>query len=206
MVLGQNELVRRLTGQTGAEPLRVIPILNWPPPGDAGIDLHIGSHFLFPEKPLVDVVDPIDWTEGEGKGWRSAYVPLDRNVVLHPGEFALAATFEYVRLPSDLTADVIGRSRWARVGLVIAMATFVHPHYTGCLTLELQNLGSAPLKIRPGDAVAQLVFMECKDAGQSDRPPACEIGPRPRQLTRDHERRVLWAFGHKVPPPPGGGP
>lgn len=87
---------------------------------------------------------------------------------LHPGQFVLAAVYEYVRMPLDLCADVLGRSSWARVGLVIAMATFVHPGYCGCLTLELQNLGQMPIRLKPGLRVAQLVFREVTPPDETD--------------------------------------
>ena len=194
MILGARELKRRLTG---ANPLRidVVPVLRWPNSGDAALDMHIGFQFLFPEKPLVDVIDPAAWDGGIAAGWKNRHVSLNQHVVLHPREFALASTFEYVRLPEDIAAHVVSRSRWARIGLVIAMATFVHPGYCGCLTLELQNLGSAPIKLRPGDAVAQMLFEHCEGAGVRGGSPGCDVGPQPRRLVDDVERRILTSFG-----------
>ena len=60
-----------------------------------------------------------------------------------------------------------GRSSLARCGLNIATATTVHPHFTGCLTLELANMGEVPLA-RPGMLICQLVFFQV--AGDAPRP------------------------------------
>jgi dCTP deaminase len=55
-------------------------------------------------------------------------------------------------------AYVVGRSTWGRLGLIVATALGVHPGFSGALTLELRNLGETPLRIYPGQVVAQLFF------------------------------------------------
>lgn len=85
------------------------------------------------------------------KGWGESFY-------LHPGELVLAATLEYIVMPADLTAQVITRSSYGRLGLLSATAVQVHPDFHGCLTLELVNLGEMPLAITPGERVAQLMF------------------------------------------------
>jgi dCTP deaminase len=85
-------------------------------------------------------------------------VPLGDGLWLHPGQFALGATLEYLRIPADLSGYVIGRSTWGRIGLLVATAILVHPGYTGCLTLELANEGDTPIRLYPGVCIAQLVL------------------------------------------------
>ncbi len=84
------------------------------------------------------------------------YVRFGRSYVLHPRSFVLSVTLEWLRLPGNLGAYVIGKSSWGRRGLVIATATSVHPGYKGCLTLELGNLGELPIEISPGTTICQL--------------------------------------------------
>jgi dCTP deaminase len=84
------------------------------------------------------------------------YVPFGRDYYLHPGNFVLGVTLEWIRLPNDLAAYVVGRSSWGRRGLIIATATGVHPGFTGCLRLEITNLGQTPIAIRPGMSICQL--------------------------------------------------
>jgi dCTP deaminase len=64
-------------------------------------------------------------------------------------------------------AYVVGRSSFGRLGLIIATAIGVHPHFFGALTLELRNLGEAPVRLYPGQTIAQLFFHELDP---SDRP------------------------------------
>ncbi|MGO9008620.1 MAG: dCTP deaminase domain-containing protein [Bryobacteraceae bacterium] len=81
------------------------------------------------------------------------YVSFDQDFILHPGELVLGATLEYIVLPKDLMAYIIGRSSWGRLGLVIATATVIQPGYKGCPTLELENTGNIPLQIFPGSPI-----------------------------------------------------
>lgn len=86
--------------------------------------------------------------------------PFGSAVYLHPGDFALARTLEYVRLPPDIAAEAIGRSSWGRLGLVIATATLIQPDFKGTITLELANLGNIPMVLYVGMRIAQLTFSQ----------------------------------------------
>ncbi|QNP55331.1 dCTP deaminase [Tessaracoccus defluvii] len=83
---------------------------------------------------------------------------MGEGFTLHPGELVLAASHEYVRIPSDLTAQVVARSSYGRLGLLVATAVQVQPGYTGCVTLQLVNLGQLPITLTPGERIGQLVF------------------------------------------------
>jgi dCTP deaminase len=79
--------------------------------------------------------------------------------VLHPGEFALASTLEFIRLPADLAVRLEGRSSWGRVGLQIhSTAGFVDPGFAGTITFELSNIGKVPIPLYPGLRIGQLSF------------------------------------------------
>jgi dCTP deaminase len=84
------------------------------------------------------------------------YVPFGSDFVLHPRDFILAATLEWISMPPRLGGYVIGRSSWGRRGLVIETAAGVHPGFTGSLTLELSNVGQVPVVLRPGLKICQL--------------------------------------------------
>jgi dCTP deaminase len=71
---------------------------------------------------------------------------------------------EWLRLPIDLAAYVTGKSSWGRRGLIIETAAGIHPGFTGCLTLELANVGSAPILLEPGMEICQVFFHEVKPA------------------------------------------
>jgi len=126
-----------------------------------GLDLHLGSWFAtFRETEIPEL--PISKKTVEEKVTRSAFVPLGRSLVLHPGQFLLGTTLEWVRLPNDLAAHVVGKSSWGRRGLVIATATGVQPGFCGCLTLEIANVGRAPFEIEAGLPICQLFLEQVK--------------------------------------------
>lgn len=78
--------------------------------------------------------------------------------VLYPGEFVLASTREYFRLPDDLTAFVEGRSSWGRLGLFVQNAGWVDPGFEGNITLELFNASHVAIELHAGLRLGQLVF------------------------------------------------
>src|SRR5690606_9774028 len=132
----------------------------------SAIDVRLGSEFVVLRQTklsglMVDVMDT-----GNPAGAISAaveemvdrtYVPMGSVFVLHPGQFVLAATLEYVSVPRSLMAYVVGRSSWGRLGLNIATATMVAPGFKGAITFEMVNLGTVPIGLYPGTRIAQLV-------------------------------------------------
>jgi dCTP deaminase len=127
--------------------------------GSASVDLRLGTWFmtLHRRRTASLEIDPSktgSWNDA--KFTRTNYIPFGAEFVLHPRSFVLAATLEWIRLPSNLAAYVIGRSSWGRRGLIIATAAGVHPGYSGCLTLELTNVGEIPIALKPGITICQL--------------------------------------------------
>ena len=87
-------------------------------------------------------------------------VPAEESFVIHPGEFCLGRTLEWVELPNDIVARIEGKSSLGRLGLIVhATAGFCDPGWKGTLTLELNNLTRVPIKLYPGLPIAQLSFM-----------------------------------------------
>jgi dCTP deaminase len=143
------------------ERLIITPILNYKSQvkeGSASIDLRLGCSFRIPKKSQLTHFDPLNpnYARDQERFKDVIYVGIGDHLVLHPRQFVLGSTLEYIHLPSYLAAYVVGRSSWGRDGLVIATATGVHPRFSGVLTLELTNLGEIPLKLYPGITIAQL--------------------------------------------------
>jgi dCTP deaminase len=81
--------------------------------------------------------------------------------LLHPGCFVLASTLETVRIPTDLVAQVNGKSSHGRRGLVIHQtAGFIDPGFRGQITLELHNVSLNPFRLTLGMPICQLVFFQ----------------------------------------------
>lgn len=115
------------------------------------IDLSLGYEFIVMRRAELALLNfGADMDRILRRFYEPTYVGLAEEFVLHPGDLILGSTFEYVRLPKDVTAYLIGRSSWGRLGLIIATATLVHPGYIGCPTLELINDGNIPIPLFPG--------------------------------------------------------
>jgi dCTP deaminase len=132
--------------------------------GSSAIDLRLGTWITSPRQTRVAYLS-VDPQPNDPVPLRSHYVRFGSHFFLHPRNFVLAATLEWVRLPSNLAGYITGRSSWGRRGLITATASGVHPGFAGCLTLELTNLGELPIEMRPGMAICQL-FLHKAEGGQ----------------------------------------
>jgi dCTP deaminase len=123
----------------------------------ASVDLRLGDSFRVFHNHRASAIDlrqpPAGLTE-------EVVVPPDESFVIHPGEFCLGRTLEWVELPDDIVARIEGKSSLGRLGLIVhATAGFCDPGWKGTLTLELNNLTRVPIKLYPGLPIAQLSFM-----------------------------------------------
>lgn len=81
--------------------------------------------------------------------------------IMKPGDFALASTYEWVDIPTDLAARIEGKSSWGRRGLAVHItAGFVDPGFKGRLVLELKNLGNEEIILATYLPIAQLSFFQ----------------------------------------------
>ena len=84
----------------------------------------------------------------------------DEPFILHPGEFVLGQTVEWVELPVDLVARLEGKSSLGRLGLLIhSTAGYVDPGWKGNLTLELSNVANLPIALYFGMRIGQISFL-----------------------------------------------
>lgn len=86
------------------------------------------------------------------------FVPFGDRFILHPGQFVLGITFEWLRFSDSLAGFVTGKSSWGRRGLIIETAAGIHPGFCGCLTLEIGNVGPVPIPLIPGMEICQVFF------------------------------------------------
>jgi len=134
----------------------------------ASVDLRLGDSFRVfhnHRASAIDLLHPPENLTEEVK------VPQGETFVIHPGEFCLGRTLEWVELPDDIVARIEGKSSLGRLGLIVhATAGFCDPGWKGTLTLELNNLTRVPIILHPGLAIGQLSFMTL------DRPAARPYG------------------------------
>jgi dCTP deaminase len=123
----------------------------------SSVDLHLDREFrVFHNSryPYIDVRTPQpDLTE-------LVTVDDDEPFILHPGEFVLGQTLEWVELPADLVARLEGKSSLGRLGLLIhSTAGYVDPGWKGNLTLELSNVSKLPIALYCGMKIGQISFV-----------------------------------------------
>ncbi len=159
----------RLHDTTTKDRLIVSPLLDekeQAKPGQAALDVRLGFNFCLVLASAFGSITEFE-NNSERVSWaklyRREFCPFGSCIVIHPHQFILAQTLEYIRLPSDLMAYVAGRSTWGRLGLIVATAVGIHPGFAGNLTLELRNLGETPLRLYPGQTIAQLFFHDVAD-------------------------------------------
>lgn len=122
-------------------------------------------------------------------------VPPGEPFVLHPGEFVLGATLERVTLAPDVVARLEGKSSLARLGLVIhSTAGFIDPGFDGDVTLELSNVATLPILLRPGMRIAQFAFFDLDQPAEfpygSKRLGSKYLGQSGPTVSRYHLNRI----------------
>jgi deoxycytidine triphosphate deaminase len=188
--LSAEQLMQRLYAP-GGDRLVVSPLLPDFASG-ASVDLRLGNTFIVFVRSRTASFDPLEQTQDPRQVQRRMQLAWGDTFVLHPSELVLAATFEYLVLPGDLSAQVVSRSSYGRLGLLSATAVQVHPHFRGCLTLELVNLGTVPLVLTPGERIAQLVVSPTAPVPPPTKSKYhCPIGPEFSKVRRDDEASVL---------------
>lgn len=127
--------------------------------GTTSIDVRLGAGFqiFYPDQYGI-----IDFTDSENsKSYRelSKRINLDflEGVTITPGQFILAHSMEYIKLPDNISGNLDGRSSFARLGLEIHMtAGFIDPGFEGVITFEIYNAGASAVKLYPGLRIGQL--------------------------------------------------
>jgi len=163
-ILASRELRSRLAHEDPKKRLFLAPLLEEDEQireSQACVDIKLGTEFRIAVPALGDAVDTLEkgeWTTS--RSYSRFYVPLGSYIVAHPHQLLLGQSIEYMRFPYDLAGYVVGRSSWGRLGLIVATAVGIHPNFSGVLTLELRNLGELPLRLYPGDTIAQLFVHE----------------------------------------------
>lgn len=154
-ILTHDEIVRRArAGEIGIDPFVEAQV------GPASIDLHLHNQFrVFRRvREIFQVTEEADYSEVT----EMITVPDDDYFVLMPGETAHGITRERIRLPDDLCGWLQGRSRFARIGLMVHItASFMQPGIDNHQALEMNNAGAMPLAVRPGIAICQFIFEQC---------------------------------------------
>lgn len=167
--------------------------------GEASLSLRLGRWFLS-TKQTDEVAMTIGRNESspfsQSRFMKTHYVPFGRKFIIHPNRFILASTLEWVKLPNSHSAYVAGKSSIGRHGVVIETAAGVHPGFSGCLTLEISNLGELPVALEPGMQICQLFFHAVVGGAEEAR--SRFEGRRKPALRSLRSDRVLERLGRRI--------
>lgn len=200
MVLGEDDLWARMREPGSDRRLVVTPLLSTAQVQSGSLDVRLGTDFILLKRSARGPIDPLAGDTVSDFQERVRVEVGDR-MILHPNQLVLGATLEYLSVPPDLMAYVIGRSSWGRLGLMVATAIMVQPGYRGSLTLELANLADTPVYLYPGVRVAQLVFHGLESPSAPYAGPQAKyqapVGPEFSKLAEDRDWSVIarWAAG-----------
>lgn len=123
--------------------------------GPGSVDLHLANDFRIFKK-VHDIVDVNDATDYEKM---TELIHAPEGIVLMPGETILGITRETIKLASNICGWLEGRSRFARIGLLVHIsASFMQPGIDNQQVLEMTNFSPIPLRIHPGTAICQFIF------------------------------------------------
>src|SRR5260370_30097718 len=161
MVLSRKEILRRMKEHVSREGSIVITPLIYKELEDVfdadAVDLRLGCTLLLP-KPLDQPFFSPDRSSATSLHAR-VHVPLGQFLVVPAHQTILGATLEFIKLPSDVSGQVLTKSSVARTFIVVETAPWIHPQYRGCLTLEIANVSNTPVLLYPGRLICQLVLM-----------------------------------------------
>jgi dCTP deaminase len=166
MVLSDEEIVTEILKGN----IIITPLFNGKQQiGSSSIDVRLGTEFRYiktSKQTHFDLNQPIEKIKDQIEGYSEiVHINPMEPFILHPNDFVLASTLEYIIIPNHLTARLEGRSTWGRVGLQVhSTAGFVDPGFEGSLTFELNNMGKLPLPLYPGIRVGQLSFHKMNES------------------------------------------
>jgi dCTP deaminase len=159
MVLSDREIVERVAREQMIEPFVERQV------GDGvvsyglssyGYDFRVATEFKIFTPVYMPVVDPKRF---DPQSFVDVVVPEHEAVIVPPNSFALARSVEYFRIPRDILTITLGKSTYARCGIILNVTPF-EPSWEGFATLEISNTTPLPAKIYAGEGVGQVIFLK----------------------------------------------
>lgn len=121
-----------------------------------GYDLRVAEEFKIFTNVNSSIVDPKQFSP-------NAFVNVfGKTCIIPPNSFALARSVEYFRIPRNVLTLCIGKSTYARCGIIVNVTPF-EPEWEGYVTLEISNTTPLPAKIYAGEGLAQVLFLVSAD-------------------------------------------
>lgn len=138
--------------------IKILPEISDDQISVASVDLHLDNEFRTFNKSsdLIDLKEDTDYKDLTKKF-------IADKLIVKPGETVLGITKEKISLPENICGWLEGRSRFARLGLLIHIsAGFIQPGVSNRQVLEITNLSTNTLVLYPNERICQLIFQRCE--------------------------------------------
>jgi dCTP deaminase len=121
-----------------------------------GYDIRVADEFKIFTNVFSAVVDPKNFDPKSMVDYKGEVC------VIPPNSFALARTIEYFRIPRDVLTVCLGKSTYARCGIIVNVTPF-EPEWEGYVTLEISNTTPLPARIYANEGIAQVLFFQADE-------------------------------------------
>ena len=118
-----------------------------------GYDIRVGNEFQIFTNVNATIVDPKNFDN------ENVVKFVGDECIVPPNSFALASTIEYFKIPKNILAICLGKSTYARCGIIVNVTPF-EPEFEGHITIEISNTTPLPAKIYANEGIAQVLFLE----------------------------------------------
>ena len=141
-----------------------------------GYDIRVSSEFKIFTNVHSAIVDPKDFNP-------QSFIDYHGDVcIIPPNSFVLAQTVEYFRIPRNVLTVCLGKSTYARCGLIVNVTPF-EPEWEGFVTLEISNTTPLPARIYANEGIAQVLFFESDEE--------CEVSYADRKGKYQKQQQIL---------------
>lgn len=141
-----------------------------------GYDIRVSDEFKIFTNVNNSLIDPKNFDS-------SSFVNFKGDVcIIPPNSFALARTVEYFRIPRSVITICVGKSTYARCGIIVNVTPF-EPEWEGYVTLEISNTTPLPAKIYSHEGIAQVLFFESDEV--------CEVSYADRKGKYQSQRGIV---------------
>lgn len=123
-----------------------------------GYDVRVGTHFKVFTNTNCAIVDPKNFNP---RSFVDVEAGQDGYILIPPNSFALCETVEYFDIPRDVLAICVGKSTYARCGIIVNV-TPLEPEWKGKITIEISNTTPLPAKIYANEGIAQIIFLRAE--------------------------------------------
>ena len=139
--------------------------------GSSSFDFRLGNVFITTRRARLTAIDPLELEIDTMSSdyLAKSYIPFGKPFILHEGQIALASSLEFLSLPDNMIGLIVNRLAWARLGLVNPVSSILPRGFHGTISLEIWNMGNAPIRLYPGSRIGQVILSAVSIVDESNK-------------------------------------